>query len=55
MITEDEKVGWHHQLNGRGFGWEATDSSLVLWFQNSVFLAGEWGWWYRSRYTIHEQ
>ena len=20
-MTEDEMVGWHHQLNGRGFGW----------------------------------
>ena len=20
-MTEDEKVGWHHQLNGLGFGW----------------------------------
>ena len=20
--TEDEMVGWHHRLNGRGFGWE---------------------------------
>ena len=19
--TEEEMVGWHHQLNGRGFGW----------------------------------
>ena len=19
--TEDEMVGWHHRLNGRGFGW----------------------------------
>ena len=19
--TEDEIVGWHHQLNGHGFGW----------------------------------
>ena len=19
--TEDEMVGWHHQLNGLGFGW----------------------------------
>ena len=19
--TEDEMVGWHHQLNGHGFGW----------------------------------
>ena len=21
MITEDEMVGWHHRLNGHGFGW----------------------------------
>ena len=20
-MTEDEMVGWHHQLNGQGFGW----------------------------------
>ena len=20
-MTEDEVVGWHHQLNGDGFGW----------------------------------
>ena len=20
-MTEDEMVGWHHQLNGPGFGW----------------------------------
>ena len=20
-MAEDEKVGWHHQLNGHGFGW----------------------------------
>ena len=20
-VTEDEMVGWHHQLNGHGFGW----------------------------------
>ena len=20
-VTEDEKVGWHHRLNGHGFGW----------------------------------
>ena len=20
-MTEDETVGWHHQLNGHGFGW----------------------------------
>ena len=21
VTTEDEMVGWHHQLNGHGFGW----------------------------------
>ena len=21
MTTEDEMVGWHHQLDGHGFGW----------------------------------
>ena len=20
-MTEDKMVGWHHQLNGHGFGW----------------------------------
>ena len=20
-MTEDEIVGWHHRLNGQGFGW----------------------------------
>jgi len=20
-MTEDEMVGWHHQLSGHGFGW----------------------------------
>ena len=20
-MTEDDMVGWHHQLNGHGFGW----------------------------------
>ena len=20
-MTEDEMFGWHHQLNGHGFGW----------------------------------
>ena len=22
MTTEDGMVGWHHQLNGHGFGWD---------------------------------
>ena len=38
-MTEDEMVGWHHRLNGHGFGWnlEVGDGQgcLVLW--------GSWG------------
>ena len=38
-MTEDEMVGWHHRLNGHGFGWtpRAGDgqSSGVLWFMGS--------------------
>ena len=26
-MTEDEMVGWHHRLNGHGFGW--TPGSLM--------------------------
>ena len=25
-MTEDEMVGWHHQLDGNGFGWTPRDS-----------------------------
>ena len=24
-MTEDEMVGWHHRLNGHGFGWTLGD------------------------------
>ena len=24
-MTEDEMVGWHHRLNGHGFGWTPGD------------------------------
>ena len=37
--TEDEMVGWHHQLNGHGFGWTPgvgdRQGGLVCW--------GSWG------------
>ena len=31
-MTEDEMVGWHHRLNGHGFGWtpEVGDGQEVL-------------------------
>ena len=28
--TEDEMVGWHHQLNGHGFGWTLSPMELVM-------------------------
>ena len=36
--TEDEMVGWHHQLNGHGFGWTmgvGDGGPGVLWFMGS--------------------
>ena len=38
-MTEDEMVGWHHQLNGHGFGWtpEVGDG------QRSLACCGSWG------------
>ena len=34
-MTEDEMVGWHHQLNGQGFGWTSGvgdgQRGLVCW------------------------
>ena len=29
-MTEDEMVGWHHQLNGHGFGWTLSPMELVM-------------------------
>ena len=37
-MTEDEMVGWHHQLNGHGFGWTpGVGDGLggLLWFMGS--------------------
>ena len=38
-MTEDEMVGWHHQLNGHGFGWtpEVGDG------QGGLACRGSWG------------
>ena len=34
--TEDEMVGWHHQLNGHGFGW-------ILGVEGGLVCCGSWG------------
>ena len=37
--TEDEMVGWHHQLNGHGFGW----TPGVGDGQGGLEFCGSWG------------
>ena len=34
-MTEDEMVGWHHRLNGHGFGWAPSQGGLACY--------GAWG------------
>ena len=36
--TEDEMVGWPHQLKGHGFGWTPGDPG---WGQRIAFLRGD--------------
>ena len=37
-MTEDEMVGWHHQLNGHGFGWTPRVDG-----QGGLACCGPWG------------
>ena len=37
--TEDEMVGWHHQLNGHGFGWTLGVGDG----QGGLACCGSWG------------
>ena len=30
-MTEDEMIGWHHQLNGHGFGWTPGVGDREAW------------------------
>ena len=37
-MTDDEMVGWHHRINGHGFGWTpAVDG------QGGLVCCGSWG------------
>ena len=38
-MTEDEMVGWHHQLNGHGFGWTLGVGDG----QGGLACCGSWG------------
>ena len=37
--TEDEMVGWHHQLNGHWFGWTLG----IAGGQGGLVCCGSWG------------
>ena len=37
--TEDEMVGWHHRLNGHGFGWTLGVGDR----QGGLACCGSWG------------
>ena len=38
-MTEDEMVGWHHRLDGHGFGWTLGDGDG----QGGLACCGSWG------------
>ena len=38
-MTEDEMIGWHHQLNGHGFGWTLGVGDG----QGGLACCGSWG------------
>ena len=38
-MTEDEMVGWHHRLNGHGFGWTLGVGDG----QGGLMCCGSWG------------
>ena len=38
-MTEDEMVGWHHQLDGYGFGWTLGACDR----QGGLAYCGSWG------------
>ena len=38
-MTEDQMVGWHHQLNGNGFRW----TPGVADGQGGLVCCGSWG------------
>ena len=45
--TEDEMVGWHHQLNGHGFGWtlgvgDGQGGLACLWFMGLQRVRHDW-------------
>ena len=53
-MTEDKMVGWHHQLNGHGFGWTLGvgdgQGGLVCcgsWGRKELDTSEQLNWWYK--------
>ena len=54
-MTEDEMVGWHHLLNGYGFGsWWWTGRPSVLQFMGSQRVGHDWATGLNYPYTKQE-
>ena len=55
-MTEDEMVGWHHWLDGHGFGWTRswwwTGRPGVLWFMGSQRVRHDWVNWTELNVTF---
>ena len=60
-MTEDEMAGWHHQLDGHGFGWTPGvgdgQGGLVCWFMGSQRVGYDWvtelNWTYKLSLTFY--
>ena len=50
-MTEDEMVGWHHRLNGHGFGWILGVGDG----QGGLACCGSWGCKEYLIYTVHPE
>ena len=62
--TEDEMIGWHHWLNGHGFGWTAgigdgQGRPGVLWFMGWQRVGHDWAtelnWTVQVRQKRHKE
>ena len=41
-MTEDEMAGWHHRLNGHGFGWTLGVGDREAWRAAVHVVAKSW-------------
>ena len=57
-ITEDEIVGWHHWLDGHGFGWTLGvgdgQGGLACWGRGGVVTKGQTQWATELNWTCYD-